>query len=75
MSLSSPEPALHHSVVGHVTEAFPLLPLRLHLKTGAECRLAAVAITVVFLCLLSMQYLFKETGQSDTLGPLWETFL
>lgn len=57
-------------------EAFSLLPLRVHLKREAECELAALAITVVFICLLSMQYLVKEKqNKSDKLWPIWDTFL
>lgn len=69
MSLSSPEPALHHNVLGHVTEKGLFLPLSVHLRREAECKLRALAITAVLLCLLSMQYLLKE--KQDKSGKLW----
>lgn len=69
MSLSSPEPALQRNVLGHVTKRGLFLPLRVHLEQEAGCKLCALAITVVLLCLLSMQYLWKE--KQDKSEKLW----
>lgn len=65
MSLSSPESALHHDVVGHITdEGLSGLPLRVRLKR-------ALAITASLICLLSMQYLLEEKqDKSGKLQPL-----
>lgn len=60
MSLSSPEPALHHNIVGRITEKglFPA-PTEGPFEKQTD-KLTALAITVFFIGLLSIQYLFKE---------------